>query len=478
MIRNAFVAIVAAIAMNAALPIANGQAPSVSDSGQSDTPKTASEAAIQAWDSAKRRFEAEKATLDAEVAAIEAREALKKARNPDPVSEDLASQITKANATKALADAQKATADARLAALRAQIGEVPESGYSGEVAVGKNAGETEAALLAAKAVDRAAQEIANRMPEGGNVNGEKQKLLLYAAVHTPDFRAYLAFNTQLSVVEYVLNNAIFTSDKTFQDHPKTEPMKGRIVPRLSAVGLSLNAVNKILGFFRTDYSINPSTVTFEDSLLVHALAKKTARRGYDVLLPSIFNSAVHSATLSDVINKITKLVIEQQSAIMKSKSHRETANSFNEQSAKDGVSDDLKESYDNKAKAHTEASESLDSAAAVYDAFFSRLTTISDGKTPLSDVLLEAELVRFLKEDARLLIVKIEKVGGAHYTKKNIGTLFGAMPLYHMGGAVVSFVLLRGSDGRVERSGVVPVHGGFMKANQIRAYLESPGGSP
>ena len=77
-----------------------------------------------------------------------------------------------------------------------------------------------------------------------------------------------------------------------------------------------------------------------------------------------------------------------------------------------------------------------------------------------------------LKQGGQLLIVKIQKAGGAHYTKKNMWTLFGGMPFYHMGGVIVSFVLLDGAAGSVAKSGVVPIHGGFVKANKVETHIK------
>jgi len=36
-----------------------------------------------------------------------------------------------------------------------------------------------------------------------------------------------------------------------------------------------------------------------------------------------------------------------------------------------------------------------------------------------------------------------------------------------MGGVVGSFALIEGKDGNVLASGVVPIHGGFVKANDL-----------
>ena len=81
--------------------------------------------------------------------------------------------------------------EAKLASLKAQFGEVPDSGYSGDVTVGEKAGETEAALLSAKAIIEAAQEIANEICPNANCTKTKNKILLYSAAQTPNFQAYL-----------------------------------------------------------------------------------------------------------------------------------------------------------------------------------------------------------------------------------------------------------------------------------------------
>ena len=373
-----------------------------------------------------------------------------------PVPEDPAadSEVQKWKTETARYEAEKAAWDAKLAALRAQIGEVPDSGYSGDVTVGAKASETEVALLAAKAVDEAAKNIAKKILCKANCKTTKQKkILLYTAAQTPDFQAYVAFETQLSVVGTVLDTALKKSEAV----PKEKGVVGQR-DYVAAAGLALSAANKILGYFRSGYAVAGVAMTFQDdSMLVHALAGKVAELGYDVQVPAVYNPAVHSASTSALVDKIIALTKKQHPARLNSKDHADAAES----------SDVPKEK-----KKHLEAARNLDVAVTLYDVFFSELTTATEGKIPLTNVILETALVETLKQDGQLLIVKIQKAGGAHYTKKNIGTLFGGMPFYHMGGAVVSFVLLNGASGSVEKSGVVPIHGGFVKANEVKKHLD------
>lgn len=391
--------------------------------------------------------------------------------------------VSDTSADKARYEAEKAALDAKLALLKAQIGEVPESGYSGDVKVGTKAGETEAALLAAKAVDSAATVIAKKICKTGNSENSKRKILLYAAAQTPDFQAYFRFNTQFSVVDAILMEAGKESDNVFNKHPRSRSVEKLLPDSLSVekllpdsfpdapiatTGLVLSGLNKILGYFRTDYVVAGVDMRFEDSMIVHALAEKFPENDYDVQLPAIYNPAMHSAAGSTIIDKIFSLAQKQRDRRLKSEKHKEMVAHFTAEAPEDSIE---KKNIEAAVEAHTHVSKLLDAAVALCDTFFSKITTTVDGKTPLSDVLLEDALIKILKQNGYLLIVKIQKTGGAYYTKKNICTLFGGMPFYHMGGVVVSFVLLNGPDGSVKVSGVVPIHGGFVKANKVESYL-------
>ena len=60
------------------------------------------------------------------------------------------------------------------------------------------------------------------------------------------------------------------------------------------------------------------------------------------------------------------------------------------------------------------------------------------------------------------------KAGGSNYVQKDLWTgLLGFMPFKVMGGVVATYALFQGSSGVVLTSGVVPVHGGFYKVNDV-----------
>jgi hypothetical protein len=107
----------------------------------------------------------------------------------------------------------------------------------------------------------------------------------------------------------------------------------------------------------------------------------------------------------------------------------------------------------------------------VFDGWFGKISALDDkGTVPLVTVIRERSISDQLT-NATLLIVKIQKAGGGYLIKKNMWTLFGGMPLYHMGGMTATYTLLDGKDGHMLAAGTVPIHGGFVKAGDLRNYL-------
>jgi len=419
------------------------------------------------WDKIKKEAEAktaaavaQKAQADAEMAALAAEKALADAKKePDAAQKALADKLAAAKAAKdlsdadkAASDAQKAKADASLAALKAQIGEVPDSGIKGDVTIKEKAGVIEAHLLSAKALGTAADRVVADLPD------VQKTILLYASADVPTFQALIAFRVQEKVVSAAFADAIAVSDKAA---PK------EFAP--AAIGLGLDAVTKLLGFFRTDYTVGGVDVSIDDSAFVQALAGRIVDKNKgSVLLPSLYNAGALSDSGKKILDIFTDLSKKKAACLSRMTVHDEAAATFTEQAGKEA---DATKKADllKKAKQQKEASDALKTAVAVYDNFFTKLTAADDkGLAPLTSVVRESVLADILEKDNRLLVVKLQKAGGAYYTKKNLWTFFGGMPFYNAGGVVVSYVLLGGKEGEVVKSGLVPIFGGFIRENKLQ----------
>ena len=425
------------------------------------------------WEKMKKEAEAKKAALDAEKALIESQKALKEAN--DPAKKAMDDKIAQAKAAKEVADADKAAADARKAeadasqaALKAQIGEVTATGYKGGVELKDKPGAVEAALLAAKAVKTAAQEITKALPN------EKGTILLYASSDVPNFQALIAFRAQNALVTKAFTDAQNASNTANDKAPPPSGFKVEFAAPLAVAGLTLDAVNKLFSFFKTDYTVGNVELSLDDSLLIHALAGliSGSNNQLTVKLPATYNPDVFSDPAAAILIELTNLSYLRYGATNQMKIQEQLSTYYTEKANKEADATN-KSKLQEQAKFHKDAADAWKAAIGLFDGFLSKLTTSDDkGVAPLTNVIRESVVAKALSEGNFLLLVKLQKSGGAYYTKNNIVTAFGGMPFYHMGGVVASFVLMDGRTGAVLKSGVVPVHGGFVQADDLPQELK------
>ena len=417
----------------------------------------------------RKELENKTALLKAEREYLEVKQALEAVKAQTAQAQVIAEKVAAATAAQKLSEAEKASAEARkaqaeaiLAALKAQIGEIPKSPYTGEVDVGQNAGTAEALLLSAKAVDHAASKVAEKVPNAG-------KVVLYPMTEAPRFNALLAFNAQSTLAELAFTEAEKALPAAQEALRADDADAAQALLPVAGAGLALDAFDKVLGFFRTDYAVGGITLTQDESLLVHAVAGHIRSKdggGPEVLLPGTYNPKALAAGAAKVLERLRQL------ADRKAKAQQNVANQERKAveltaKAEQGEDANNKKTLEDKAQAHKKASDALRGAIALYDGFFGKLTAVEEkGSVPLNEVIrdaaIEAELATSL-----VLFVRLHSTGGSYYTKKNMWTLFGGMPFYHMAGVVVSYVLMSGSEGKVQSAAAIPVHGGFFKAGEI-----------
>ena len=147
-----------------------------------------------------------------------------------------------ADAKKAQADAEKASSEAASAAAKAKYGDFTASAYTGAAEMGANAGNAEALLLATVAVRTIAREFATSI---GKSKPDLKKALLFTSSTVPDFQALIAFNAQ--------HESFKAAQKALTEHTKDAPRSDALAQSLASVGLGLEALNKVLSYFKTDY---------------------------------------------------------------------------------------------------------------------------------------------------------------------------------------------------------------------------------
>jgi hypothetical protein len=429
-----------------------------------------------------------RALADAEKASIDARRALERARKPpDAADEARETQTETAKAEKELSDAQKAAADAAkaqadaskakaeadVAAFKARFGEVPASRYSGDVTLKENAGKTEALLLAAQAARSAAAAIAKA------INGKATNVMLIASADVPTFDNLMRFRVELGIVQKAFDEMDRISTAAREKEPAEPaaapaaraaraPQRARGVAPVAAAGLALDAADKLLGFFRTDYTVGGIDVTLEDAMLVNELAGLLTDEGMTVFLPKVFSGNELSQAAEAVIADVQGMAQRRANSTATATEHQRLAAVWNERA---GAEADVvkKAEMTAAAAAHQRASDGIGKATTLYDSWFDKLSSPDEKSSlvPIVSVIRERALTSALDGGRSLLSVKLHASGGSYYTKKNIWTVFGGMPFFHMGGTVASYALIDGKTGAVKGAGTLPVHGGFVKANKL-----------
>lgn len=401
-------------------------------------------------------------------------EDLKQQQNIDDAkTAALNAQTARVKAEKNLAEAQES--DAASAALKSKF-EVPGSGYAGDTKVGSKAGGIESSLLAARALTLGSAKIAAKLkPILDNSIGNKAPappILLYAYGETPTFQTFVAYKTQYTIVQKAIQSALGGLDAANKIAPSL--IKEAVVtPQIA--GMALDSVNKLLGFFRTDYTVEGVEVKFDDNVpLLNALAGELSGNNYkyDVRTPALYTPPVDLAT-DPIFVEITALANQYttlREAVAASEAKLAVATAG---AAKTGIPDADKKQLEQSAAALKEAIDFAKAAETLYDTFYAKLVSGDDKNAfSLNTILQQSSVRNLLREGSPLLIVKIDKAGGTYYTRKNLWTsIFGGMPFFNMGGVVITYSLLDGNTGRVLASDTVPIDGGFVKISKLPAEL-------
>lgn len=424
----------------------------------------------------KELLDAEKAKLDAEKAKIDAAKALLASEQPDPnvteaqkaknqkdlleaqknlidarralekVQQPLDTRLDDLKSQKALADAKKDLANSQTDALKAQLfGSVTGGSFAGAVEMKNTAGAAEANLLASQAIRSAAARIAVQIktPTTGKL------IFLFSVKDFPNFQRLTAFRFRKELVKQAYKTA------------KVSGGGEEAVEALPALASgALDTLSKILGFFKSDFTVGGIELKADESQLIFALAGSLPDR--EVHLPAIYNPSAQAKAVNRMTGALADL------AALRTNANNEI------KTLSDAIEQLEKESDGQKKEATAKARlELLKGVAALHDAFLTSLTTPdSNGILPISLLAQEFAIDDALQAEATVLLVKLENAAGGYFIKKNLFTGLGAMPLYHMGGSTASYVLLSGKEGTVLASNVVPVHGGFVKAGDVEAELK------
>jgi hypothetical protein len=237
--------------------------------------------------------------------------------------------------------------------------------------------------------------------------------------------------------------------------------------------LALQATTALLGFFKSDFDVAGRPVETDDALLARAVAGAlvTPETGEApvVHLPGTLDPTRVTA-LAEKLRAFTSGVAFQR---RKAEAARGRLQQELERlaSAEALIADETPNAAVRRAelarrRAATQSDhDALQKLVAQADAFLTApFPEGVNGAAAMREWMLWD---RMQQPSARLLVLKMEQVGGSSYTTKNLWTAFGRLPYHLSAGVVVSYQLFDGVTGALSASGVVPLHGGFITPREL-----------
>ncbi len=417
-------------------------------------------------------IEAETARINAEVARLNAERAKTEAqRAPDTALKDIQAQTGIATAQKDLATAQT---NAKIAEV---FGEVKEGPFKGTVEMKDKAGTLEAMLFAHKAVKQAAAKIGTEI--GAGVKGKT--VLVVPARNFESFRRLTAYKLRAKLVSDALAAAKPAAGQGAADvgsgagrvgTSESVTKRGSEAAAPAVIGAGLDAVNKLLGFFRSDFTFGGAEATVDETAAVYAMAGTLQKAGAKVRLPQMLMPADQAKASQDLGGEITRMSGERDGLARLINAATVEADKLEAQVANEAP--DVKKKSLARVNELRASIQAMKSAVAMFDALVAALITPdASGNTLVATIVDDWALQTLVTTaDMKVLFVRLEATGGGYLIKKNLLTGLGAAaPLYHMGGAAMSFVLCDGPSGDVLAADTVPVHGGYTASRKVQKSL-------
>lgn len=429
------------------------------------------------WQIRKKQAETRAEAITAETKALEAEEANIRARKvleatqapPDPARQAEAQRLAQARQDKDLAEASSAEQQARINTWKAAAGAIGPSTIEGKVELGEKAGQMESALLSTKAMTAAASKIAEAV---ATLKTAPAAILVMPHGMAPDLTALNSlrgFNVLMSRALISANGSLAAA----LDAREKPGLEGVVAPAVAGIGIAVEAASKLLGYFRTDYTIGGTEANTDQPALAEAVAGRlhAALPNTRIYLQSVYagNEArmvadfvdnelkplaeLHQQALDKIGRAATRLAVAETPADAAAP-QPEPASSGQAAPTPDAARD---------ARVYA-AADRLGKLVALYEAAIDKLMADSAMDTLVRQYAIDA---RLNSEKAQVLVTRLHKAGGSHYVTKNLWNLFGAMPFKVMGGVVASYSLFDGISGQLLQSDTHAVHGGFQTANQL-----------
>lgn len=379
---------------------------------------------------------------------------------------------------KALYDAEKAKYEAELAMLKAKYASGVTPPFSGAVDLQDKGGSAEAQLLATVAIKRLAGEFGASL---AGVTGLKRIVLLS---ESPDFSAALMYQSRLGGL-----------DRVNQQLQNEEMTTASLAP--AGATLALEAVSKLLGFFKTDYSFKNVALVQDDTVWTTAITSELVRNQVKVSVPAMRQTKLELADATDYLARPFELQLEARGLVLKSEEAIENIRKIiasAETELAGATKPEAKLRLESEIKAAKTLMGNEEIKKGVRAAFYANVTAFisdlitpsSSGKIALVDVMKQCALreeisglrcvgpAGTLDPGIHTLVTKLSAIIGNSYIKKNFASSLGANPFFVTGGAIATATLI-GSDGEVKCALSNAYHGGYTSASDVQDLVNAEG---
>jgi hypothetical protein len=284
----------------------------------------------------------------------------------------------------------------------------------------------------------------------------------------PNVAAYIIWNQNIDAgilgYETVTNQlAQLASDYDVLTKKPTqqELAAGALLPALPGLATGvLSSIGDILAYFRTSEKIEGRPITIEEAQVVAALVQALRQAGANttVKYPAVFTANATTIANSSLLALIQTLRGTMQTAAMITAAY------------------DAKTDADKKTDAYASRVALLKATNTATQSMLDDLNKPQNGVTPLMDLLRAERVITDLKDDARLLQLKVTQAGGEN---KTTSSFWHGVHLSHSGGAIIQYIAFD-KAGNITRAGSVGEVNGFRelpadsKSDRIRIGFIPP----
>lgn len=373
-------------------------------------------------------------------------------------------------ARQAAAESRQKIAEADAATAKAKLGTLDLSKFSAPEVEAKTL-KIEGTILSYHAMERAAIAIASDVAPRVAGAASAPAVVIVNDRTLNSIQQFRSFKRAATVLHKAVTQ--LTVPTLAADNAKCEQ------PTSGGAGLGvlggIDAALQIAQLFKVDRNLEGADVALDDFALASSVMKALKREnvGRAVLASAYLPGGLGvGEPASALLNQIDALGDDQVTLDIRLAEIERKRDGLTAREGDKAVPlpDKCKPAFDAARRTYTALETSAKSLKERIDKFLAAAVAIDEkAEAPLLQSMQQAEALATAFQGANLLHLKVIAGGGTTYTKKS---LFSSS-VNIGGGGIVAYVLTGGASGEVIKSGTVAEYGGFVKPEDLGAFLDA-----